>query len=132
MDPMLYHVLKLHVMVTLLCSKKNKNLNQALDLCSLPVLFQIYSSFRVCKQNFYFLFLNLSALFCLLTQKLADVWLTSRKHSLEIKERRGGGIKLFYKQRAWYYSGDKIKYRGYTPFKTMLIFVKFAVKLIAL
>ena len=32
----------------------------------------------------------------------------------------------------WYYSGNKIKYCGDTSFKTMLVFVKFTVELLAL
>ena len=37
-----------------------------------------------------------------------------------------------YKQGAWPYNGNKRKYHGDTPFKSMLMFVKLAVELLAL
>ena len=45
---------------------------------------------------------------------------------------KGDGIGLSYKQGACYYSGSKIKYCGDTSFKTVLIFVKFAVEMLPL
>ena len=48
---------------------------------------------------------------------------------MEIKE---NGIVKVDKKGAWSYSGNKIKYCCDTPFKTMPIFVKFAVELLAL
>ena len=41
-------------------------------------------------------------------------------------------MRLSFKYRAWYYSENQIKYSGDVPFKTMLIFVKFAVELVTL
>ena len=59
-----------------------------------------------------------------------DVWLTP-KHAFSVL-RKGDGINLFYKYRAWYYIGNKIKYCD-TLFKIMLlIFVKCAVEIVVL
>ena len=44
----------------------------------------------------------------------------------------GDTKRLLYKQGAWYYSTNKIKYCGDTPFKTMSLFTKFPVELPAL
>ena len=123
---MLYPVLNLHVIGTLSYSEKAKNRikHETSDHFQYCFRFMIHLEFATIFFSWICLF------FCVaLTQKLAlDVWLTS-KHTFSGK---GNGIRLFYIKCAQFYIGDIVKYCGNTPFKTMLIFVRFTVELVTL
>ena len=73
-------------------------------------LFRFMLHFQVSSYNFYSLFLSLpTSLYCI-DLKISPWW----------RLRKGGWYKAFYKQGAWYYSWNKIKYCGDTTCKAML------------
>ena len=110
-------VLKLHIKGIL--SYSNKVKQQIYDHLQHCFKFMLHSQVR--SHNSYSLFLNLLTLLCCIDLKISP-WQRLQKK---------GWYKAFYKQGAWYYSLNKIKYCGDTPFNTTLTFVKLAVELLA-
>ena len=79
-------------------------------------------NFRVSNHNVHTVFLNFPTLLGCIDLEISTWWAL----------RKVGWYKTFYKQGAWYYSGNRVEYCGDTLFITMLIFVIFGVEWLAL